>query len=431
MKQVNLNVFYPSKPHAKQQVVLDALDAGERFVLLRAGRKFRKTSLMISWLIEGALQTNLVCPYIAPNKVQARNIAWNDHVQRILLHFKKAGVPYKTNEVELSVTFSGGGKLMLLGVENKEALRGISNWGRVGMDEYDDWHQDIYPKIIRPNLITHKAPVLVTGTPKGFRNLYRLESSGVFKSFHFTSRDNPEIDTKELESLVEEYKLMGMSYYRQEILAEYEKPVGAVYSEWDMDSKYIPFEYDPNLPLHLTWDFGINDPTAIIFIQPNGSELRVIDYYEAANANLEHFAQVLAAKPYKLPELETGDIAGRARELTTGKSPIEELKRMGHNIKTDSIPDLPTQIRNTHKFIPRLFVSSSVPDCARVRECLVNYRYPKKESNIINQSNEIPIHDEYSHCMRAFEYYCWNYKAPESSDKTVIRNNEMMAKWSI
>lgn len=407
MGEIKVNTFYPSKPHNKQKEVLSALDGGERFVLLRAGRKFRKTSLIISWLIEKALETGLTCPYIAPNKIQARNIVWNDHIPRILTHFREQGLKYKTNEVENSVVFPQG-KLQLFGVENKEALRGISNWGALGADEYDDWQEDIWPTIIRPNLMTHKAPAIISGTPKGFRNLYRLEQSGMFKSFHFTSYDNPDLDPEELEKMVEEYKQMGEAYFKQEILAEYERPVGTVYGEWDMTGRYIPFEYDPKLPLHLSWDFGVNDPTAILFIQPNGSEMRLVDYYEASNANIEHFVQIINAKPYKTPALETGDIAGRARTLVTGKSPIDELARLGHHVRTRAIADIPTQIRNAHKYIPRLYVSKSNPSCERFMQCLVNYRYPEVNTTLKNQGNEVPIHDEYSHAMRAFEYYCWN-----------------------
>lgn len=408
MKSVQINTFSPSMPHDGQKQVLAELDQGTRFIQLRAGRKWRKTSLVISWLFEMAGKTGLVCPYVAPNRVQAKNIAWSDHVQRILNHFKEIGMPYRKNEVELSITLPNNGKVQLLGVENAESLRGISNWGAFGGDEIDDWELDIWPTIIRPNLMTNKAPAIMAGTPKGFKQLYQLEQSGLFKTFHFTSMDNPELDPEELKSLVTEYQSMGMAYYRQEIMAEYEKPVGTVYEEWDMETRYIPFDYDPNLELHLSWDFGVNDPTVVLFLQPRGAELRLVDYYEATDANIEHFVQVIRSKPYKTASFEAGDIAGRARDLTSGKSPIEELGKMGHYVRTTSIPDIPSQIRTTHKFIPALYVSSSNQNCVRFRDCLLNYKYPKKAENLINQSNEIPLHDQYSHAMRAFEYYCWN-----------------------
>ncbi len=400
------NTFAPTHPHANQLEILKVLDEGERFVLLRAGRKWRKTSLMISWLFEQAMKTGLVCPYVAPSRIQAKQIAWDDHVTRILNELRRVQMPYLTNESELSVELPNKGKVQLLGVENQEALRGISNWGAFGGDEYDDWKENIWPTIIRPNLTVHKAQAIIAGTPKGFKNIYRMEQGGIFKSFHFTSYDNPDLDPQELAELEHEYKQLGMGYYRQEILAEYEKPVGTVYDEWPMDH-YIPFWYDENLPLHLSWDFGVNDPTVILFIQPNGSELRLIDYYEASNADLRHFVNVIEEKGYKEPELETGDIAGRARTLLTGRSPIDVYRDItGRTIRTMPIPDIEQQIRNAHKYIPNLWVAQD--KCERFRDCIVNYHYPDKPATSTNQDNETPVHDEWSHALRAFEYYCWN-----------------------
>lgn len=403
-----INTFYPTKPHDKQSEVLKAIDDGQRFVLLRAGRKFRKTSLIISRLIEGALETGLTYPYIAPSKVQAKNIVWDDHIQRILDHFKAQGVPYKTNEVELSVVFGEGqGKIQLFGVENKEALRGISNWGGVGCDEYDDWAEDIWPLIIRPNLLTHRGWAIVAGTPKGKRGMYRMGQNSQFKEFHYTSYDNPDLSPEELSELVEEYKGYGEDYYNQEIMAEYVKPVGVVYKEFNEEKQVKEFDYDPNLPLHCTWDFGVNDPTAIIWLQPHGSEVRVIDYYEASDASIEHFVQVINSKPYSRVSMHVGDIAGKARTLTTGKSVIDELVKHGIIIRTNSIPNLQEQIRVAHKVMPRVFVAKK-PETERFIDVLNNYKYPDaKRETAINQSNEVPLHDQYSHGARAFEYYCW------------------------
>jgi hypothetical protein len=405
-KLAEFNLFAPSWPHAKQQEVLSSLDSGVRFVMLRAGRKWRKTSLMISWLFEKAMQTELTCAFIAPNRIQAKNIVWDDHIVRITKELTRVGIPFKSNESELSVEISNA-KVQLYGVENKEAMRGISNWGAVCGDEYDDWQEDIWQEIIRPNLITHKAQAIIGGTPKGFHNLWKLEHGKIFKPFHFTSYDNPDLDPEELQALEKEYKEMGMGTYRQEILAEYEKPEGTVYAEWNMDKQYRWFTYDKALPIHITWDFGVNDPTALIIMQPFHYEIRVVDYYEAANADLKHFTDWIDDK-YPKAELETGDIAGRARSLITNKSVVSEARRLGHHIRTMPIPDIDTQIRNAHRYIGRLYVSNANPNTERFVECILNYKYPKKPTTLIDQTNEKPIHDEFSHGMRAFEYYCWN-----------------------
>lgn len=414
---VDINTFYPTQPHAKQTEVLNAIDGGTRFVLLRAGRKFRKTSLIISRLIEGALETGLTYPYIAPSKIQAKNIAWNDHIQRILGHFAEKKLPYKTNEAELSVTFPNGGKIQLYGVDNKEALRGISNWGGIGCDEYDDWTEDIWPLIIRPNLITHKAWAIIAGTPKGKRGMYRMSQSGVFTEFHYNSYDNPDLSTDELAELEAEYKSYGEDYYRQEIMAEYIKPIGVVYGEFSEERQVRKFSYDSNLPLHVAWDFGVNDATALIWLQPSDNELRIIDYYEASGPKIEHFIQVLNSKPYQNISLHVGDIAGRARQLNTGSSVIEELEKESIFMRTNHIPDIPSQIRVAHKFIPRLVISDR-SETERFVDVLNNYKYPAaRKETVINQTNEIPLHDQFSHGARAFEYYCW--------DQNLILPNEI------
>lgn len=446
-KQV-INLFAPSHPHKNQQAVLDALDAGNRWVMLRAGRKFRKTSLIISWLIEKAMQNGLVSAYVAPSRVQAKNIVWDDHIPRILSHLKEVGVPYQQNETELSIDLpsiengklvSKGGKLQLYGVENKDSLRGISNWGAFAGDEYDDWTEDIWPTIVRPNLMTHQSPAILAGTPKGYSNLYRIENPKddqgnhippTFKCFHFTSYDNPDLDPKELEAMVNEYKRMGEGYFRQEVLAEYERPYGTVYDEWS-EGNWREFDYDPFLPLHLSIDFGVNDPTAILWIQPNNGEFRIIDHYETADASIEHFVSVIRSKPYKRPDLITGDAAGKARSITTNTSPIEEYSKYGLFIKTKDGLQIPDQVRLTHKYIPMTYVAKGKAD--GVRECLINYRYPDHK-NGVNQSNEIPIHDKWSHTMRALEYYFANIDGGSlfrDYKPTAAINRLGLKKWTI
>lgn len=260
--------------------------------------------------------------------------------------------------------------------------------------------------------------------------MYRLAQGGIFKEFHFSTYDNPELNPEELEAIKKEYLSMGEGFYRQEILAEYERPQGTVYSEWSEDH-FRDIDYDPFLPLHIAMDFGVNDPTAILWIQPNKGEFRVIDYYEASDASVEHFAQVIRSKPFKKPDLIVGDAAGKARSIVSNTSPIEEYAKYGLYIKTKDGLQIPDQVRITHKFIPSLYLAKGKTD--RLRECLLNYRYPDKKQSI-NQSNEIPIHNQWSHGMRALEYYCANVDGgslfKEYHDVAAI-NKAQKGKWRI
>lgn len=439
MKRVDINVFYPGAAHEKQKLVKDD---PARFKLVRCGRKFGKTKMLIGWLMERAIknqcayhgdkcpnkETGLKFPYVAPFRKQAKDIVWGDHVAQLLRHFDKEVGPgfYKKNESNLSITFPSGGTFQLFGAENPDALRGGSDWGAFALDEYDDWPEDTWELVIRFNLGTHKAPAIIAGTPKGKGGMYRKEmvedSNGnrIWKSYHYPSSENPSLPEGELEQLIEEYKGYGEDYYNQEILAEYVKPIGVVYKEFS-ETKQVSskVKYEPDLPLHVTWDFGVNDPTAIIWIQPDlEGNLRIIDYHEESNANLEHFVNVVNGKPYKKPSLHTGDIAGRARNLVTGQSIVDELKKNGIYVVTRPIPNIEEQVRKTHQIIPRLRVKA--PDkgsniegnlnfsTARFVDVLNNYRYPKKNENLVVQKNEQPIHNQWSHGARALEYYAWN-----------------------
>lgn len=343
--------------------------------------------------------------YIAPTYRQAKLIMW-----QMLLDLIPEQAIHKRNETELIIWLRNGSTISLKGADNPDSLRGV----RIDFCVFDEaafiekW-EEVWT-VMRPTLADSKAEVWFISTPNGFNHFKdmseRNDQDWVY--FHYTTYDNPHITPSEIEAMRDE---MDSDSFAQEILGKFVKRVGVVY-DWDSERLYKPFDYDPNLPLHLTWDFGVNDPTAIVFIQPHGNFYRIIDYIERSDGNIESFVAEINAKGYKIPSFETGDIAGLARELTTGKSPIEQLRRHNHFIKTEKIPDIPSQVRNMHRFVQNIYISSSVRSCERVRECFLNYRYPVKRDNLVNQSNEIPIHDQYSHCMRALEYYFWNYKQP-------------------
>jgi hypothetical protein len=61
-------------------------------------------------------------------------------------------------------------------------------------------------------------------------------------------------------------------------------------------------------------------------------------------------------------------------------------------------------------------------DLVRFRDCLLNYRYPddKEKRSKLDTSREKPIHDQYSHAMRALEYYSINVAGTESTPIRII-----------
>lgn len=59
---------------------------------------------------------------------------------------------------------------------------------------------------------------------------------------------------------------------------------------------FVP--YNPAFQVFTAWDLGFGDATAIWFLQFVGRELRWLSYYENCGEQLDHYSQIVKAKPY-------------------------------------------------------------------------------------------------------------------------------------
>jgi len=167
-------------------------------------------------------------------------IAW-----RLLKKLVPKNLPVKWNESELSVIFPNGAIIELKGADNEDSLRGAGVWGMV-VDEfatiYNKWA--VWHEVLRPTLTDKKGWSLFIGTPKGKDAFYELFLKGQreedgFKSWQFTTKDNPYIDPEEVESAKKE---MPDRYFRQEYLAKFEDFVGLIWPEYSKSHLIEPIE---------------------------------------------------------------------------------------------------------------------------------------------------------------------------------------------
>ncbi|MHA1591190.1 MAG: terminase large subunit domain-containing protein [Candidatus Heimdallarchaeaceae archaeon] len=406
-KILDSNRYIP-QPHQKEWH-----DNPTRFLVAVCGRQIGKTTAAVNELIKRAWNNpNTRNWYVTNDYKQAKRNVWTEIKNWIP---KDTGA--KFNESELSIIFPNGSRIELIGVENAESLRGAVVHFMI-LDEYADFPRHIWPEILSKMMATTEGDVWFIGTPKGMGN--DLHDKFFLNNSQYTKYKVPacRIEEGSVVGLTSVYAKKSViqddldtdptETFNQEYLAEFTRPAGTVYFDWPLEN-FKEVSYDNNLPLHISMDFGVNDPTSIIWLQPCGGEYRVIDYYEASDANIEHFVSIIQSKPYKQAELYTGDPAGKARTLTTGTSPIEILSTKGIYVRTKDGVKIPNQVRATHGLIKSLFVSNKL---TRFRDCLLNYSYPedKEFEGKRNQENELPIHDEYSHAMRALEYYAVNIK---------------------
>ncbi len=199
-----------------------------RFKVVAAGRRTGKSRLAAYLLIVNALQANKGHVfYVAPTQGQARDIMW----QTLL----EVGHPVITGSHinNLQIKLVNGATISLKGADRPETMRGVSLKYLV-MDEYADMKPSVWEQILRPALADQKGGALFIGTPMGRNHFYELyqyglsEQDDTFKSWHFTSYDNPLIDPNEIETAK---KSMSSFAFRQEFMASFEAQGGELFKE--------------------------------------------------------------------------------------------------------------------------------------------------------------------------------------------------------
>lgn len=200
-----------------------------RFKVIVAGRRCGKSRLSaVSLLIEG-----LKCPkgsavmYVAPTQGQARQIIWD-----LLLDIGREVIA-STHVNNLDITLINGAKIYVRGSDRPDTLRGVSLTYLV-LDEVADIKPETWEKVLRAALSDKKGKALFIGTPKGrnwFFDMYNLGDSGEdeeWKSWHFTTKDNPLIDPKEIEGAK---KTLSSFAFKQEYEASFDNAGAGVFKE--------------------------------------------------------------------------------------------------------------------------------------------------------------------------------------------------------
>jgi phage terminase large subunit-like protein len=207
----------------KQEVWTDE----SRFKVIAAGRRTGKSRLAAWRLIVSALEADKGHVwYIAPTQQQARDIMW----QQLLELGNPVIASSHVNNMQL--TLINGSVISLKGADRPETMRGVA-LKFVVLDEYADIKPTVFEQILRPALADLKGQCVFIGTPKGrnhFYDLYKLGKKDVkdWKSWHFTSFDNPLLDKEEIEIAKE---TMSTFAFRQEFMANFEAPQSDIFKE--------------------------------------------------------------------------------------------------------------------------------------------------------------------------------------------------------
>ena len=308
------------KLHSAQKQVVES---NNRFKVLLAGRRFGKTVLAVEELVFNAISKPAArVVYIAPTFQSARDIALEHllkRIERVVSNINETRL-----ELEVSNKFGGKSKIFLRSWDNIETLRGQA-FDFIVLDEVAQYKAFWagWQEVLRPTLTDKRGHALFISTPNGYNHLYDLCNLELkdtdYKTFHFTTYDNPYIPVDEIEKAKKE---LNQEQFLQEYMASFQKTSGLVYKEFSRD-KHL---YD-ELPQG-TWskiagiDFGYTHPAVVLDIRTNGELYFIEDEWVKTGRTEIQVAEYVAVNNFEAvyPDPES-------------PSAIEELRRKNINVR--------------------------------------------------------------------------------------------------
>lgn len=372
-----------------------------RFRVVCNGRRWGKTTLAVEEIKGVALYKEARVVYIAPTHQQARDIAW------AMLNAEMNPIIVKKNEQRLELVVNNvKGKTSLIqlrGWEAIETLRG-QKFDFMVIDEIagmrNFWEK--WQEVLRPTLTDTKGSVLFISTPKGFNHFYDLYNFETrdkdYKSFHFTSYDNPYIPKEEIDKAKLE---MTDNRFYQEYMADFRKQEGLVYKEFDRDKHLydeLPdFVYTDRL---VGVDFGFVNPTGMTLIlkDKRGCYWIENEVYRTGLTNDQILSAVNALRPERVfPDPEAPD---KIDELRRAGVPIYDVTK-----GKDSIVNGIAKIKELFK-ADRIKINRK---CISTIAELESYAYDP------DTNKETPIAEK-NHLMDAMRYAITTNEAQEVPD---------------
>ena len=185
-----------------------------------------------------------------------------------------------------------------------------------------------------------------------------------------------------------------------------------VFGEFDPALHVRPVDYDPNLPLYRTLDFGFVNPFVCLWIQVDREgTVRVIDEYLRNRSTIDvHAAEVKARTPCREEQVSATfcDPAGAGQNDVTGTSAVRELRSLGiiTKYRRSTILEGIELVRRAIRSGDGKSSLVIAPHCPRLIEALQCYHYPDTGRTALG---ELPLKDGvYDHPIDALRYFFIN-----------------------
>src|SRR5215472_1698909 len=305
---------------------------------------------------------------------------------------------------EMRIVLPSGGIYQCGGMDKPDTWRG-GYADEVVEDEADDVISDSLDMVIEPMLADYGGARVKIGTPKGNGRLAAAYTDSATDPhtarFLLPYQKTHALDDIQIDRLRRD---LDADEFAQELECSFSAPnSGSYYAKWldtaEREGRITRVLYDPSLPVYTSWDLGMDDSTAIWFFQisPRG-EWRWLEYFEDSGQGLDHYAKLVAGKPYVYRKhLLPHDV--EVRELTFGgRSRRDYLGGLGlRPIRVVPAANPADRVAAMRAVLPKSWFDAE--GCAAGIKMLRAYR--RSWNEIMGVWRAEPVHDAASHAADA------------------------------
>lgn len=267
----------------------------------------------------------------------------------------------------------------------------------------------IWTKYIRPMLADYRGNALMTSTPEGKNWFYEMWQRGQdtedpnWWSIRMPSWSNNILfpEGRYDPEILDMSKDMSDEKFKQEIGAEFTEFVGRVFKDYDEETHFGNYSYNPRWPVYVATDYGFTNPNVALFIQVDVWDRVVVigEYYKRGETEVE-FAQGVLDDPYLRSLLEKTRVLYPDPEDPGASKTLSKMWNVNVAGSTGgSLNDRINLIRRFLKGHPR-DLEDGHPDkkplllvsrrCTNLNREMNDYRYPENKTETTNDK-EAPL----------------------------------------